>query len=278
MSYKTILLHLNDERRARNVLAHAIALARTFQAHLIGLHVFPAYQLTPPVRLPIGANPGGNIRRQIHEETDRIKAAFQLETANQSFHTEWRSVTTERVDPATVVLAHGRAADLIVASQAEPTWDFSSILDFPERLAIESGRPVLVVPNGDWTTPLPPRTITVGWNGRRESARAVFDALPFLKMAEQVHVLTVEEGQDHQHGLPDAAFADALRRHGVKVEISKVKSTKSAGEEIRERALEQRADLLVLGAYGHSRFLEFAFGGVTRHILRTMTIPALFAH
>ena len=178
MSYKTILLHLNDERRARNVLTHAVALARIFEAHLIGLHVFPAHHLTPPVRLPVGANPSANIRRQIHEETERIKAAFQLETATQSFHTEWRSVTTERVDPAAVVLAHGRAADLIVASQAEPTWDFSSILDFPERLAIESGRPVLVVPNGDWTATLPPRTITVGWNGRRESARFRCPAIP----------------------------------------------------------------------------------------------------
>ena len=278
MSYKTILVHLNDERRARHILAPAVALARNFGAHLIGLHVFPAYHLTPPISLPVGANLIGNIRRQIQDETDRIKAAFELQTANEPFSAEWRSITTDRVEPATVVRTHVRAADLIVASQADPKWDFSSILDFPERIALEGGRPVFVVPNGDWTPRVPPRNITIGWNGRREAARAIFDALPFLKQAEHVHVLTVEDGDEQQHGLPDTALADALGRHGVKATISKVKPAKSAPEEVRERAIAHQSELLVLGAYGHSRFREFAFGGVTRHILRKMTIPVLFSH
>jgi nucleotide-binding universal stress UspA family protein len=278
MSYKTIVVHLNDQRRVRHLLAPTVALARHFGAHLIGLHVFPSYHLTPPFALPVGASVIGTIRRQIQDETDRIKAAFDLQTGTEPFSAEWRSITTDRVEPATVVRTHVRTADLVVASQSDPTWDFSSILDFPERIALEGGRPVFVVPNGDWTPKIPPRTITIGWNGRREAARAVFDALPFLKQAEEVHVITVVDGDEQLHELPDAALADALGRHGVTATILKVGRKKSAAEQIRDHAHAHQSELLVLGAYGHSRFRELAFGGVTRDVLKRMTIPVLFSH
>jgi nucleotide-binding universal stress UspA family protein len=278
VSYKTIVVHLNDQRRVRHILAPAVALARHFAAHLVGLHVFPAYHLTPPISLPLGTSLIGSIRRQIQDETDRIKAAFELQTGAEPFSAEWRSITTDRMEPASVVRPHVRTADLIVASQTDPTWDFSSILDFPERLALEGGRPVFVVPNGDWTPTIPPRKITIGWNGRREAARAVFDALPFLTQAEEVLVITVVEEDEQLHGLPDTALADALDRHGVKVAISKVARTKSAADEIRDHSHANQSELLVLGAYGHSRFRELAFGGVTRDILKRMTIPVLFSH
>jgi nucleotide-binding universal stress UspA family protein len=234
--------------------------------------------LAPPISLPFGASVIGSIRRQIQDETDRIKAAFELQTGAESFSAEWRSITTDQMEPASVVRFHARTADLIVASQADPTWDFSPILDFPERIALEAGRPLFVVPNGDWTPMIPPRRITIGWNGRREAARAVFDALPFLKQAEEVHVLTIEEGDERFPGLPDAAIADSLGRHGVKVATFKVQRAKSAAEEIRDYSLAHLSELLVLGAYGHTRFREFAFGGVTRDVLKSMTIPVLFSH
>src|SRR5919109_4166502 len=219
MSYKTLLVHLNDDRRARQLLEFAVELACAFEAHLIGLHVFPAFHLTPPVRLPIGGEILGGIRAQIHEEADRIKAIFDEMTAHQPIVPEWRSVTSERREAAVVALDHARTADLVVANQTDPEWDLHLILDFPGRLAIESGRPVVVVPNGGRFADLPKR-ITVGWNGRREAARAVFDALPLLKRAEQVELLTVDQGSSHAHSLPDTEIAAALARHGVKVNVA----------------------------------------------------------
>ncbi len=277
MSYKTILMHLHHDRRAQQLLDAGVQLACAFDAHLIGLHVFPAYRLRPPVPLPIGRDILGNITAQIEEEASRIKSRFDQATAQQTFVSEWRSVTSERADPADVVMRHGHSADLLIASQTDPDWDLSSILDFPERLAIEAGRPVLVIPNG-WEFSEPPKTITLAWKNRREAARAAFDALPLLKRAQEVQVLTVEEGEAQEGDPEDMEIATALDRHGVNVSLTTIPAGEaSAAEEIHRRAAEQ-SELLVMGAYGRSRFRELVFGGVTRHILRNMKLPVLFSH
>jgi nucleotide-binding universal stress UspA family protein len=279
MSYKTILLHLNDERRARHLLAHGVQVARTFEAHLIGLHVFPSGMLSTPGPMRLPAEIVGSIKKRIREESERINSAFNDLTANQPFVAEWRNITSERGDPEAIVASHGRTADLILASQSDPTWDMSALLDFPERLALASGRPVLMVPNGDRPATFP-KTIVVAWNGSRESARAVFDALPFLQRATSVTVLTVDESHTASGtALPDVELAASLARHGVKLTVSKLKPGKhSTGETIRQTALDLGADLMVLGAFGRSRLFEFTFGGVTRHLSKTATIPVLFSH
>lgn len=277
MSYKTVLMHLNHDLRAPQVLAAGIQITREFQAHLIGLHVFPAYRLRPPIPLPLGREVVSSIKAHIEKETSALKAQFDEDTRPQPFAAEWRSIVTERRDPAEIVIEHGRTADLVVASQADPNWDLSSFLDFPERLALEAGRPVLVVPLKG-TFECIPKTITVAWNGRREAARAIADAMPLLKKADRVDVLSVTTGHRHEGGLPDTEVAAYLDRHGVNVTVNALDaSDESVGEEIARRAAEQ-SELLVMGAYGHSRLREFILGGVTRHMLKAMSIPVLFSH
>jgi nucleotide-binding universal stress UspA family protein len=276
MPYRTILIHFNHDKRARQLLDAGVQLAQGFDAHLIGMYVFPAYRLRPPIPLPFGSDVLGNITAQIQEEADRIKSQFDEATAQHTFVSEWRSLTAERIDPAAIVMEHGRAADLIVASQTDPDWDLSSVLDFPERLAIEAGRPVLVIPNGYVFQALP-KKVTVAWKNRREAARAAFDAMPLLQRAEEVQVLTVEE-EERQEGSPGVTeIAATLNRHGVNVSVDIVPAAQtSAAEEIQRRT--EKSELLVMGAYGQSRFRELVFGGVTRHLLRNMTIPVLFSH
>jgi nucleotide-binding universal stress UspA family protein len=279
VGYKTILVQLNDSQTAGQILEAAVGLAREFESHLIGLHVFPAYRLTPPVRLPVGGDVIARIKAQLREETDRIKATFETMTRNQPLVAEWRDVTAERTDPCEVVLEHGRAADLIVAGQKGGDGDFSRILDFPERLAVESGRPVLVIPRtGQFL--MPPKRVTVGWNARREAARALFDSLPLLARADQVQVVTVDEGGGSREGaLPDTEIGATLARHGIKTTITKAsRGALTAGEALRTHAIESKSDMLIIGAYGHSRLREFAFGGVTRHLLAHMPVPVLFSH
>ena len=278
MSYKTILVHLNHEPRTRRLLEVGIDLARKFEAHLIGLHVFQAYRLTPPVPLPFGGEIAAQIRGAIKKEDEAIKAMFEEMTARQSFTAEWRSITTEHRDPAATVLEHARAADIVVTSQADPNWQFSDILDFPDRLALGAGRPVIVVPIFGKHKGVP-GNITVAWNDRREAARAVADALPLLKAADKVHVLTVHEGGSSDEAAATADIEQALIRHGINTFVSRpIAAEFTVGEEIRVRAIDVQADMLVMGCYGHSRLREMALGGVTRHLLREMTIPVLFSH
>ena len=152
------------------------------------------------------------------------------------------------------------------------------MLDFPERLAMEAGRPVLLIPKQGVMQGMP-TSITVAWKPCREAARAVADSMPLLKKAKQVQVLTVDEGEGGREGaLPDNELANALARHDLNVNVTRLpKSANSAGEDIRRRATEQ-SEMLVMGAYGHSRLREMVLGGVTRHMFSRMTIPVLVSH
>jgi nucleotide-binding universal stress UspA family protein len=278
MTYKTILVHLNSERHAQRVLDFAVALSAKFNAHLIGLHVFPAFRITPPVPLPYGKDIAGAIRQQIHDEALRIRTIFGRAIENQSFVPEWRSITTEHGDVAKVVLNHARSADLVIACQADPDWDFSDILDCPDRLALGCGRPVIVVPRTYGFTGLP-TTIAIGWNGSREAARAVFDALPLLQLAETVHVLSVDEGPIKEGALPDTELAASLSRHGVRVAIERWNAPHDkVAAEFQARALGYSAGLIVMGAYGHARLREIIFGGMTQRSLHEMAVPVLYSH
>src|SRR5262245_14135401 len=262
MPYKTILVHLNDKRRAEALLEPAVRLASLHNAHLIGMHVH-ASMPAPPIRVP-GSRVLGSLAAAERQAADEIAAIFARMTANQPFVAEWRALEVPHVDLAPVVMDHGRAADLIVAGQADPDWDLSPLFDFPERLALESGRPVLAVPYiGRY--PEAGRNVVIAWKAGREAARAAFDALPLLRAAETVQVLEIRERGDGRPTLAaDTSIAAALARHGIKPGVrSTVAGEISVGDELLSRLADMGADLLVMGAYGHSRMHEMVFGGVT---------------
>ncbi len=278
MAYKTILVHLNDKRRIEAVLGPAMHLARRDNAHLIGLHVY-ASMPAPPLAMAYGAQVLGQVVAAERKDAEEIAASFAAATANQPFVPEWRCLKVPHVDLAGVVMDHGRAADLIVAGQTDPDWDLSPLMDFPERLSLESGRPVLVVPYAGRFGEVG-RNVVVAWKAGRESSRAVFDALPILLAAEKVHILEIRERNHKADALaPDTTIAAALARHGIKPSVrTSVLGDIGVGDEILSRLSDLDADLLVMGAYGHSRMREMVFGGVTRHIARHMTVPTLFSH
>jgi nucleotide-binding universal stress UspA family protein len=279
MSYKTILVHLNDKRRAEAVLGPAIHLARRYNSHLIGMHVH-AGMSAAPVAMAYGAQVLGSMAGAEQKDAETIAAIFTVATANQPFVAEWRALQVPHVDLAGVVMDHGRAVDLIVAGQADPDWELSPLLDFPERLALESGRPVLVVPYAGRFGEIG-RTVVIAWKPGRESARAVFDALPLLQAAQTVYILEIKarDGGPPTGLAPDTTIAASLARHGIKPTVhTSVAPDISVGEEILSRLCDLGADLLVMGAYGHSRMRELVFGGATRNIARHMTVPTLFSH
>jgi len=276
MTYKTILVHLNDSRRAEKVLEPAAQLAVRFNAHLIGLHVCSAVPASP---IPMASSSLGAIVAAERRNSEAIADIFKHMTTGQSYVAEWQLQKVSHLDLAAEVMGRGRAADLIVAGQTDPEWDLSPVLDFPEHLALESGRPVLIIPYAG-RYPTIGRRVVVAWKPARESARAVFDALPLLLGAEIVPILEIKERADDASTLaPDTSIAAALARHGLKPELrTSIAPEISIGDEILSRAADLDADLLVMGAYGHSRLRELIFGGTTRHIARHMTLPTLLSH
>jgi nucleotide-binding universal stress UspA family protein len=278
MSYKTILAYLSDARRAEAVLEPAIQLAGRNNAHLIGMHVYPGVP-APPVPLPYGSDVVRAVATAQQRETEDIAGIFSRMTANRPFVAEWRAEKGPHVDPTALVIDHSRCADLIVTGQTDPDWETSPLLDVAEHLALGSGRPVLAVPYvGRY--PEIGRNVVIAWKPSRESARAVFDALPILKQAEQVQILEIDEGGASRTGVAaDTSIAVALARHGIKPAVrTSIAGDISVGDEILSRLADMGADLLVMGAYGHARMRELVFGGVTRHIARHMTVPTLFSH
>jgi nucleotide-binding universal stress UspA family protein len=276
MSFKTILVHLNDSRRAEAVLEPAVQLATRYNSHLIGLHVYASMPASP---IPMASTALGSIVGAERKNSEAIAEIFKRMTTNKEFVAEWQLQKVPHVDLAPLVLECGRAADLIVVGQTDPDWDLSPLLDFPERLALESGRPVLVIPYGG-RFPRIGHRVVIAWKAGRESARAAFDALPLLQGAENVHILEVKERVDAKSTLgPDTSIAAALARHGIKPVVhTSIAADISVGDEVLSRLADFDADLLVMGAYGHSRFRELVFGGATRHIARHMTVPTLFSH
>ncbi len=143
-----------------------------------------------------------------------------------------------------------------------------------------SGRPVLVVPYIGPGKSVATHVL-VGWNASREATRAVNDAIPLLQRAKKVTVLAVDpEGGTEGHGeVPSADISLHLARHGIKVEAAQtVTGDIDVGDALLSRASDLGADLIVVGAYGHSRMREFILGGVTRHLLQHMTVPILISH
>ena len=277
MSYRTILVHLNDNRRAEALLEPAIGLATRYNSHLVGLHVSAGLP-APPVPMGYASALVGSLVAQERKRGEDVAATFARMTTNAAFVPEWRLLKVPHVDLASVVVEHGRAADLIVAGQTDPDWDLSPLLDFPERLALESGRPVLVIPYAG-RYPQVGRKVVIAWKPSREAARAVFDALPLLQGAESVHILEVKGRGDEAGLAPDTSIAAALARHGMRPVIrTSVAPDISVGDDILSRLSDLDADLLVMGAYGHSRMREMVFGGATRTIAGHMTVPTLFSH
>ena len=278
MSYKTILVHLNDKRRTEAILEAAVRLAGRHNSHLIGLHVYAGVP-APPIPIPYGSDVVRSLAAAQHKETEEIAAIFARMTANQPFVAEWRAEKAAHSDPTALGINHSRSADLIIAGQTDPDWESSPLGDIAEHLALGSGRPVLVVPYvGRY--PEIGRNVVIAWKAGRESARAVFDALPILKQAEQVQILEINERVDERDAsAPDTSIAASLARHGIKPTVrTSVAGDISVGDEILSRIADMSADLLVMGAYGHSRMRELVFGGVTRHIAKHMTVPTLFSH
>jgi nucleotide-binding universal stress UspA family protein len=181
---------------------------------------------------------------------------------------------------ARVVSMHARYADLLVLGQVDPDEPPYVGRDLPEQVALASGRPVLVVPHERAPGPLGDGVL-LAWDASRAAARALSDAVPILERAESVLVVSATPKSIWLGlvELPGADMALHLARHQIEVEVQTVDTDgMETGDALLSFAADRGCDLLVMGAYAHSRVRELVLGGATRTILNSMTLPVLMAH
>ena len=276
MSYKTILVHIDPGKRCAARIEAAIGLAMQYDAHLVALYALAPFAIPGYLMVQVGAEIIEAQQKSAAAEMARLEADFTRQTSAAGLkNVEWRAAVD---DPAGAMMLHGRYADLIVLGQSDAEDNLDIAADFPARVMLAAGRPVLILPRvGSFTTI--GKRILVAWNASREATRAVTDAIPLLKLADKVNVMAIDP--DHgQHGnVPGADIGLYLARHGVRVEVTMDPGTEiDVGNELLSRAADLSADLIVMGGYGHSRLKEWVLGGATRTILESMTTPVLMSH
>ncbi|MEM7443508.1 MAG: universal stress protein [Pseudomonadota bacterium] len=274
MSLKSILIAVDSGKACAARVDYALALADKHDAHAMGLHVQEVPEIPGYVMSQLTAEAVRVRDEALEEITQKAQGIFDdsVRRAGRFDRSEWRA---EIGDPASITANLGRYADLIVAGQVDPDGDADQLV--PEDLVLSSGRPVLIVPHsfdyravGDH--------IVVAWNGSREGARAVSDAMPLLEASQKVTVLVINQDQTVVD-LPGSEIALHLARHGIEAEAVHVTSpTLEPADVLLNNVSDRGADLVVMGGYGTPRLREIVMGGMTRSILRHMTVPILMSH
>ncbi len=275
---KDLLVHVPSERLTRPIVDGAISLAVARDAHLDAVSV--GYE-TANVGLAVNSGAATAAVFEIEREralarADAALAVFAPEARNAGISYGLKSLTDLPVEAAATVGALARLYDLAIVLQPEPERDtFDNTM--PQEILFQSGGPVLFVPYMH-KGPFEPRRIGIAWDGSRLAGRAIRDAAPFLARANSITIFSINEAE----GLSSTSAATLvghLARHGF---IARIERMTADHADIQPTILSIAAhaglDLIVMGGYGHSRFQERILGGVTRGMLKSMTVPTLMSH
>jgi nucleotide-binding universal stress UspA family protein len=272
-TYATILVHAEPGEVSSHRVEVAARLARTFEARLMGLgaETFDPLLFTGPATGYAAGEWISIVQEQVDKNLTAAETAFRRDAAGAEV--TWR---TAQDYPHYALVNTAHAADLIVAS---PGGERSTMQAAdPADVVMSAGRPVLIVPEDG--AHFVGKSVVVAWKNSRECRRALADALPFLQRAEDVVVAAIAKPDTVE--LADRETADVvanLKRHGVEARaVVKAVTHDAAEKELDAIARDSTADLIVAGAYGHSRMREWAFGGVTKSLLRQPGRFVLLSH
>ena len=279
---KIVTVFLDASASGRKRAAHAASLAQHWRAHLIGVHsIFEGVTLPPSMCYARGEQAMGAVVAYEHQLDSDAEARaaelgeyFRAACAGLGVSGEFCPIGRENTRAEAIRIAFH--SDLIIVGDPEP-------LGLPdglstERLILETGAPLLIVPN-NWKGEKIGSNILIGWNATREARRAVTDAMPFLVTAESVTLLVIDPDGNHRHGQDSGSDITLhLRRHGAHVDFEQVASNGSSVSAILLSYAERSAsDLLVVGAYSHARLPEALLGGTTRTLLARTPMPTLMS-
>jgi len=275
---KDIVVNLPVGGSADNLAKFATSVAATLGAHLTGI----AFRYGPlmPLMVDMYGIPPGMLETQ-REENDRaveaVIASFNAAVRDSGIASETHALDAPVAGTPDMLGEIARRFDLCIVAQPRPQEPALPRL-LLEAALFESGRPVLVMPYIQ-TAGLNLDRVLVGWDGSRNAARAIGDAMAFLRKARRCEIVIVSGEPAKSDELPGADIAHHLARHDVKVEVNRIASREiDVASTILSHAADASADLLVMGGYGHSRMREFILGGVTRGIVASMTVPTLMSH
>ena len=278
MPFKTILVHVEAEPTPDPRLALAIDVANRFDARLLGVgaEVYANAYYGGEDLYSAGYVITAELER-VDADLKRAEAKFREAAGEVRAGTEWRSGARF---PLAELAADARAADLVVTSRSNRKYATDYEVTQPGSLVLRIGRPVLVAPPE--MARLNAANVLVAWKDTRESRRAVADALPFLQRAEAVDVVEVCENKAAEQSAANrlADVTNYLLGHGVKATAKAHIAQQGAAvaEQFLDIAERQDADLIIAGAYGHSRFQEWVFGGFTRALLAQNGRAVMFSH
>ncbi len=276
MAIKDIIVHIDSSEGCPGRLQAAISLAQFHDAHLTGL-----YNIPPPY-LPsfAAAEIPFDIRQTERASTVAIaeKAGdnFKQKTDREGLRAEWRVTEGDYVNNLCI---SARYSDLLILGQSDDRDNSASDLS-PDNVVLACGRPVMIIPYIGVQQTLG-KHIMVAWNGTREAVRAINDAMPLLKKAEKVDVVTVNIKSDgySDNQVPGVDITHQLARHGINATSSSLEGVKlNIGDTLLSHVADIGADLIVMGAYGHSRLREMVMGGATKSFLNHMTVPVVMSH
>jgi len=279
MTYKTVFTVLTDESLVADTLAHATATAEAHEAHLDVLCLGVDRSQSGYYYAGASAIVLQETITRAQDEAEAIEARARKALGDSTLRWSVEAGVSQLADLGRHVAAHARFSDIVVLPQPYGEGRGAEVEPVTEAALFEGRTPVLTVPAGSAPAPRPGR-ILLAWNESGEALAAMRAALPLLATAEVVHVVLVDPPKHApDRSDPGGAVAQYLSRHGVKVEIDVLSKTLPRVSDVLLRhAGDMDADLVVMGAYGHSRFREAIFGGATRAMLEEATLPVFMAH
>jgi nucleotide-binding universal stress UspA family protein len=274
MAYKNILVHVDESKNAEATIQAACDIAAKSDAHVTGVYVIPHVNTPIYVEASVPASILEGLEKAGQDAADKAEKIFTKKMQSAGCQYEWyspRGYVDEHINRL------GHFADLIVIGQGGSVDEPRVSHTVENNILMGSARPILVVPYIGYKNTIG-NHIMVAWNETKEATRAVNDALPLLEKASIVDVLTIINGKTDDD-VPAADITLYLARHGVKAEASStVKKGLTTSDILLNRAADHGVDLIVMGAYGHSRLRELVLGGATHNVLRHMTVPVLMSH
>jgi nucleotide-binding universal stress UspA family protein len=255
---------------------YAVSVAETLQAHLAGIAFAYEPVIAPSAMAGISVELIDAQREESEKAADAALSRFEQATNRAGISVERHRFSESAAGAAALFGRTARMFDLVVVGQTNSENNAYEDLIIESAL-FDSGRPVIVVPYIQ-KEPLKLGRVVLCWDGGRTAARAVADAMPLLEQADKVDLVSISQRPGSEKEIPGVDVAEHIARHGVKVAVQRIVSDIDVAASILSYAADSAADLLVMGAYGHSRLREFILGGVTRGILQSMTVPVLMSH
>jgi nucleotide-binding universal stress UspA family protein len=276
MAIKDLAVAYNGSGNADTAIDLALQMCRKYGASLTGVYAVNPVRFEGNVAQWISDDVMKTLRNAEAAVTSSIEEKFRARIGTAALNGTAEFVAQE--GPANVVLARqARYHDILLMGQFSVPGDAARHIR-AEDLVLRTGRPLVVVPHGYEVRPFQEYAV-VGWDGSRQAARALSDAMQILETKMRLDIVTVRGSGDARPPAKSSAIVRHLQRHGVEArDVSLTATREGIGQTILNYCTENGPDVLVMGAYGHTKLREDLFGGVTRRVMEMMSVPVLMSH